>query len=47
MPSTTLTLPVAAANVPSVTLSGRMRASHGTCAATQSRIESAFTPFAR
>ena len=37
MPSTTLTRPVAATNVPSVTRSGRMRASQGTLAATQSR----------
>ena len=45
IPSTTLTRPVAAVNVPSVTRSGRMRAPQGACSSTQSSTEIELRPF--
>ena len=45
MPSTTLTRPVTAANVPSVTRSGRMRAPQGACWSTQSSTATESRPF--
>ena len=45
IPSTTLTRPVAAANVPSVTRSGRMRAPQGACSSTQSSTAIESRPF--